>query len=247
MAAEGEEQDLTAATVASDTAVHKAFAAGAAAAATAAEAAMANEGGPRGNQAHPDTSPVAQLPFGWQRLFCNVQNIPYFLDTANNTTQWEIPTELVDGVTQRSQMAFSHTAEITRPLEPGLEACAEAKASDRNAAFKKGCDDEAARNRRANLLKSATKSVRNDLLNAKRMVATCCEEPSVDAAAAAAAVPVCISMASDASLSDYGDGALHEAQQLLDPTVGEQVFRAGVQHGGPSTVHPTVAEVEVVA
>ena len=81
----------------------------------------------------------------------------------------------------------------------------------------------------------------------RRNAATCSDEPEPGAGAVAASIPVCVSMASDGSLSDYGDGALNEAQNLLNPAGGDQVLRVGAQRSGPSTVRPMANVIDVVA
>ena len=94
---------------------------------------------------------------------------------------------------------------------------------------------------------TASTAVKEEMLNDKRQATTCSFEPGSNEAAAAAAVPVCVSMASDGSISDYGDSALKEAQTLLSSAGDDPVFRVGAQHSGPSIVHPTVKVIEVVA
>ena len=90
------------------------------------------------------------------------------------------------------------------------------------------------------MVATATRAVRDELLNAKRHEAACTED---GAAGKEQQMPFCTSMASDGP-SEHGGQALLEAQRVLDLASAEQVFRAGAQPSGPSPVHPTVEKEE---
>ena len=147
------------------------------------------------------------LPDGWAAHFCPKQQCKYYFNTVTNTSTWETPT--APGV------LFGSPVNQAPKLAHGIDEIPEAKATERLAAFKKGCDHKQVCASLAKTNRAAAQTVKQEVLMAKRIATT---GPIL-------AEPVHVAMHSD-------DGIASDAEQL-------KAAQALLQNPGPAaTVFP---------
>lgn len=176
----------------------------------------------------------------------------YYTNTLTGGGQWQVPTEVATPAAVAPPAgAPPSPADNDAPTAPQtLEEKTDAKADERNTAFKSASSPEYAKKERADALAAQRTVAREGVLDAKRTAATC---DGADASvpqymAPATSTSESVRIASDAQPT-YSDPDLAAVTASLGPaTVGDAtVFREGVQSSQPLDAHPPAADVEVIA